>query len=390
MANYRLTHSARPAAGPQHPAAPISQDDAMSFDVAILTGDATRTCGVGDFAKGLAETLQRRGARSIRTIDLSDKRLSLVALWRRVAGAQTVVCNLPLVAWKPLLLRPLIALAMARLRGRRVVVILHEWSGLHGLRRFVLRPAIALATRVVMLSPTIRQELASDFVLGHLARDAALMPLPPNVIRPAITVESEFSRKLAESRRAGRLVIGVFGSIYPGKQPLAALSLATALKARGHDPLIAFIGNFVRASDNIEEIFWNHVREHSLEENVAVSRYVESDAELYGIFAHIGVFMYQFHEGMTARRSSVLAAVQSGRPIVTTQAARADEFSHHPRFAGLIESNAITCVARGAAPQTFVDAVVFAHSTPDADNPIEPRLWWDDLADAIDVELAPR
>ena len=62
-----------------------------------------------------------------------------------MGSARNVVCNFPIVAWKRVISRPLLALAMARLRGRRVVLIQHEWGGLHWLRRITYIPALLLA-----------------------------------------------------------------------------------------------------------------------------------------------------------------------------------------------------------------------------------------------------
>ena len=57
---------------------------------------------------------------------------------------------------------PLLALAMARLRRRKVVLIQHEWGGLHWLRRITYMPALLLADTIVMFSPLVRRELADD------------------------------------------------------------------------------------------------------------------------------------------------------------------------------------------------------------------------------------
>ena len=48
----------------------------------------------------------------------------------------------------------------------------------------------------------------------------------------------------------GRLVIGHFGSIYPGKQPNALLEIGAVLKAGGKKPLLVYIGSFIRGIDN--------------------------------------------------------------------------------------------------------------------------------------------
>ena len=83
-----------------------------------------------------------------------------------------MVCNFPIVAWKRVILRPLLALAIARLRRRRVVLIQHEWGGLHWLRRITYIPALLLADTIVMFSPLVRRELADDFMVGWTCANA--------------------------------------------------------------------------------------------------------------------------------------------------------------------------------------------------------------------------
>ena len=89
---------------------------------------------------------------------------TLADIWQATGTAQTVVCNFPIVAWKRLILLPVLALAMARLRGRRVILVQHEWSGLHRLRRLTYMPALLLAHRIVMFSPLVRRELGRHVV----------------------------------------------------------------------------------------------------------------------------------------------------------------------------------------------------------------------------------
>jgi hypothetical protein len=67
-------------------------------------------------------------------------------------------------------------------------------------------------------------------------------------------------QRLAAAREAGRLVIGHFGSIYPGKQPNALLNISAILKERGLKPLLVYIGSFIRGVDKVEEEF--HARLH--------------------------------------------------------------------------------------------------------------------------------
>src|SRR5262249_55193265 len=161
--------------------------------------------------------------------------------------------------------------------------------------------------------------------------------LPPNIEAPRETAPSQLRQKLAAARAEGRLVIGHFGSIYPGKQPNALLDIGAILKSRGAKPLLVYVGSFIRGIDRVEEEFYARARELGIKGAGTVSGYVASDAEVFGLFEEVDVFCYPLQEGLTARRSSVLTCVQSGRPLVVTGPALPDEFDHHPRFKQLIE-----------------------------------------------------
>ena len=162
-----------------------------------------------------------------------------------------------------------------------------------------------------------------------------LAPLPPNIEAPAGIADSKLRQRLAAAREQGRLVIGHFGSIYPGKQPNALLRIGALLKARGLNPLIVYIGSFIRGVDTVEESFYARAAELGVIDDVVVSGYVESDHEVFGLFSEVHAFCYPLDEGLTARRSSILTCVQSGRPLIVTGPALEDEFDHHPRFQGI-------------------------------------------------------
>ena len=53
-------------------------------------------------------------------------------------------------------------MAIARLRRRKIVLIQHEWNGLHWLRRITYMPALLLADTIIMFSPLVQRELADD------------------------------------------------------------------------------------------------------------------------------------------------------------------------------------------------------------------------------------
>jgi glycosyltransferase involved in cell wall biosynthesis len=344
-------------------------------------------CGVGQFTRLLQETVEKSEPGSCTSLTLTRGQGSIADIWRAVGAARSVVCNFPLVAWKRVIVRPLLVLAIARLRGTRVVLIQHEWGGLHWLRRITYMPALLLADAIVMFSPLVRRQLAEDSVVGWTARKCVLAPLPPNIEAPAGITDSKLRHQLAAARENGRLVIGHFGSIYPGKQPNALLDIGAILKARGLKPLIVYIGSFIRATDNVEAEFHARAAELGLTDDVIVSGYVASDHEVFGLFSEIDAFCFALDEGLTARRSSVLTSAQSGRPVIVTGPAEQGEFDHHPRFKELIDRGAVVLVPRGSGDEVYADRIVSALRWPSVHAPFDFDGWWRDVAEAVRAQL---
>lgn len=344
-------------------------------------------CGVGQFTRLLSEAIEKLHPGRSTTLTLTRSEGSPADIWRAVGSSRSVVCNFPIVAWKRVIWRPLLALAIARLRRRRVVLIQHEWASLHWLRRLIYSPALLLADSIVMFSPLVRRELARDPIVGWTAAKCVLAPLPPNIAAPPGIADSPLRQQLAATRKGGRLVIGHFGSIYPGKQPNALLDIAAILKARGHNPLVVYVGSFIKAFDNVEQEFYAHVIKLGLSSDVIVSGYVESDTEVFGLFDEIDAFCYSLAEGLTARRASILTSAQSGRPVIVTGPVDEDEFDHHPRFKALINCGLISLVPSGSPHEAYADRIVQALESPPAPKPFYFSGWWRDVAESVDAQL---
>ncbi len=357
------------------------------FQALFLGAGPQMQCGVGQFTRRLCETIEKLEPGSCTTLPLTRSEGTAAEIWRAVGSARSVICNFPIVAWKRVIFRPLLSLALARLRGRRVILIQHEWAGLHWLRRATYLPALFVADTIIMFSPLVRRELAAHPIVGWTARKCVLAPLPPNIGAPAGIADSKWRQRLVAARTDGRLVIGHFGSIYPGKQPNALLNIGAILKARGKKPLIVYIGSFIRGVDSVEHDFYARAAELGLSDDVLVTGYVATDHELFGLFCQVDAFCYPLDEGLTARRSSILTCVQSGRPVIVTGPAGADEFDHHPRFKEVIERGTIMLVARGSDDEDYADKVVSALKWPGVQMPFDFDGWWQDVAQTVRARL---
>jgi hypothetical protein len=162
------------------------------------------------------------------------------------------------------------------------------------------------------------------------------------------------------------------------------------LKQRGLKPLIVYIGSFIRGVDEVEKEFYARAAELGVIDDVIVSGYVASDHEVFGLFSEIDAFCYPLDEGLTARRSSILACVQSGRPVIVTGPANPDEFEHHPRFKEVIARGAIVAVPRGAGDDVYADRIVSALKWPSVQAPFDFDGWWQDIAQGVRSQFEER
>jgi glycosyltransferase involved in cell wall biosynthesis len=356
------------------------------YQALFLGAGPQMQCGVGQFTRLLGETIEKLEPGCSTTLTLSRTEGSAGDIWRAVGSARNVICNFPIVAWKRVLVRPLIAMAMARLRGRHVVLVQHEWAGLNWMRRITYMPALVLANTIVMFSPLVRRELSVDAFVGWTAKKSVLAPLPPNIEAPAALANSKLRQQLAAARESGRLIIGHFGSIYPGKQPNALLDICAILRERGLKPLLVYIGSFIRGTDKVEEEFYARAAELGITDDVIVSGYVASDHEVFGIFNEVDAFCYSLEEGITARRGSILACVQSGRPAVVTGPVEAGEFDHHARFKELIDRGIIILVPRGSSDEVYADRIASSLKRSSVQLPFNFGEWWRDVARSVQAQ----
>src|SRR6201995_2380093 len=138
----------------------------VKYKALFLGAGPQMQCGVGQFTRLLYQAIEDLDPGSSTALTLTRSEGSLGEIWRAVGSGPAVVCNFPIVAWKRVILRPLVALAFARMRSRRVVLLQHEWASLHWLRRFTYLPALLLANTIIMFSPQVRRELARDPFVG--------------------------------------------------------------------------------------------------------------------------------------------------------------------------------------------------------------------------------
>jgi glycosyltransferase involved in cell wall biosynthesis len=335
-------------------------------------------CGVESFARLLVSALQSDYPNDgYAVLAVSSRWRDLPSVLRKIAAADSIVFSVPLVAWKKLLLLPLVVLLFACVVRCRVKVFMHEWTALHWLRRLALAPFVLLSSTIIVVSPFIAGEIAGTPWLLRAARKCRLVPNAPTIRRPVEPRVTERVLRVREAAKGCDVVIGYFGAIYKGKAATALLDVCENLRNSGIRALIVFVGSFMKSLDGYEQQFWSKVAEYGIEDQVIVTGYIADEAELYTLFEEVGSFLFLFPEGLTARRSSVIHTLQSDRPVVVTAPRSMAEFAHHAGFTRLIEAGVLSFIPAGADLRAIADQLLAVAKQGKRPAPaIDWDMWW--------------
>ena len=355
----------------------------------FLTTNGAEPCGVEIFTRKLVAALVAGAPDAgCELMPISGSWRDLPATMLRIARAHKVVFSAPLVAWKRMLVQPLLLLLFAFLFRRRIGLVLHEWSALHPLRRLSLFPFVVLSDTILVLSPYIRAQVAHDRWIARAARKCRLIPHPPTIRRPAQVASTAMARQIETAAADCDIVIGSFGSIYRGTGATALLEICDHLRNRGIRALVVFIGNFTGSIDDYERQFRTRLRELALERQVIITGNVATEEELFALFERVDVFLFQFSERLTARRSSVIACLQSDRPVIVSAPLSRNEFLHHAGLTALIERGALSFVPRSASANEIADQLLAAGRRGTGATPaIDVDAWWSATTSAARAAL---
>jgi glycosyltransferase involved in cell wall biosynthesis len=344
----------------------------------FLLTPSKEECGVESFARLLVSALQSDYLDDgCAVLAVTSRWRDLPAVLRKIAAADQIVFSVPLVAWKRLLLLPLVVLLFACIVRCRVNVFMHEWAALHWLRRLALAPFLLLSRTIIVVSPFIAGEIADTSWLMGASRKCRLVPNAPTIRRPVEQRGTERVLRVREAAKSCDVVIGYFGAIYKGKAATALLDVCDNLRDSGVRALIVFVGSFPKSLDGYEQQFWSKVAEYGIADQVIVTGYITDEAELYTLFDEVGSFLFLFPEGLTARRSSVIHTLQSDRPVVVTAPRSMAEFAHHAGFTRLIEAGVLSFIAEGADRRAIADQLLTVAKRGKRPAPaIEWDPWW--------------
>jgi hypothetical protein len=164
-------------AAPTAPPARTEPKSARPGATLFVFTPTAHPCGVETFTRAMASALAEPRGRYA-ALAVSGHWRDVPSEIAKITRSRQVVFNFPLNAWKKLIVQPLLLLFTAVLTGRRVSIILHEWTALHPLRRLLLVPFVVLAGTIIVVSPYVEDQLATDRWLGWPPENVAWFPTP--------------------------------------------------------------------------------------------------------------------------------------------------------------------------------------------------------------------
>ena len=170
-----------------------------------LISDTASPCGVEQFQRRLAARLAVAAPGAHTTCAIVGQPGEIAVLGRLLASADAILLGFPVVAWKRRLAAPLRAMALARRRGKEVILVMHEWVDLDWKRRALYRAYLPAATRLLFSSPDTKAQFEADPIARLCTSNRGLIPIPPNLEAPAELPATPISRDLAALRRSGKL-----------------------------------------------------------------------------------------------------------------------------------------------------------------------------------------
>lgn len=350
-----------------------------------LMSDTAKPCGVEGFARGLAANLAARdGASRHETIALTGQPGEQAVLARALATADALIVNLPVVAWKQRLAGPALAMRSARRLRREAILVLHEWADLDWKRRLTYWPCVRLATRILFSSPLVQRQFEADHIARFATRNRGLVPIPPNLARPERLPATALAERLTALHADGVFVLGHFGAIYPKKQSIDVLDIAAHLKATGRRVHAVFIGDFIGgATVDPQAPLKARMTALGLTDDVTITGYIGPSGEVFAAIEACDALVYLLPEGLTSRRGSVLAGLQTATPIVVNAPKHDHEFDHHHAFSRALDRGALTLLAPDATPQAFAQALAELPPARVAAPPVSFASAWADVVAAV-------
>ncbi len=283
-------------------------------DVALVAGSwPPMRCGIGDYSHELARALRETG-RSV-TVVASPRGWScarMPSLAFRIAreNPRLVHIQYPTIGYGRRL-GPQLLLLLLRAAGLRTITTLHEFRATHPLRRAACLPFVYLSDFLIFTNVQEQDAVARLWpgpLRAGFIRRSAVIPVGSNIPAP----------NGAEPAPNGGAYAAYFGLFYPGKN--VELAVEAFAKAAALEPELRF--RFIGDIHPDHEGYFDALRlraERDLPAGRVEWRLGLAPAEVAEALGESRVCVLPFPDGASFKRTSLLAAMTLGVPVVTTQ-----------------------------------------------------------------------
>lgn len=269
----------------------------------MVTGSfPPRACGVGDYTAHLSRELRREGVPVTVVTNRSWGVLSLPSLIRlpEVKEADVVHIQYPSVGYGASVAPQAVAACK-----RPTVVTLHEFSQAHPLRKIAMLPFLRFASHVIFTSSFEKATVEQAFPSAFLRRAET------SVINIGSNIASSAPHERAHDE-APRIVY--FGLIRPNKGIEDFLRVSQLSRETGRSWEFLLVGQPSERHQHYVEAVLAAARDHGVTvvtdaPEPAVARLLEATTAAY----------LPFPDGASERRGSLIATLQAGVPVVTTE-----------------------------------------------------------------------
>lgn len=293
--------------------------------LAMITGSyPPMPCGIGDYSYRLSESIRSgdievhvftsdaaAGGEHITRIGPAWGMFKMLFLLRKILiwRPEIVHIQYPALGYK-FKLGPQLLVCLMRFSGLRVVTTIHEFRMAHIIRKISLIPFFVFSNFLVFTSEEEKDAVTEKYswLKGKIKKNSEVIPVGSNI--PVA--------KGVHKRGVDGDVVSFFGLFYPGRKIETVIGAFKKISAKRTGVKLRLIGNIHDGHKDyflkIKKLVENTFPERSIEWVISESYEKVSEA-----LAHSDVCVLPYPDGASFRRTTFIAAISHGVPVVTTK-----------------------------------------------------------------------
>jgi len=196
-----------------------------------------------------------------------------------------------------------------------------------------------------------------DFVTLRAHQHAALIPIGSNIVAVRPSPADRLRWRSKTGAAPDDFLIAFFGFINASKGLDTLITALAQARAAGRSWRLVIIGDPTGSSDptnaRYAEMIYGQMRDQGLTDRIHITGFVDDDS-VAAYLSTADAIALPYRDGVSLRRGTLMAALQSGTPIVTTE----------PRLPMPELDNALLTVAAGQ-PDALYQALLTLEQSPE-------------------------